>query len=296
MGMNLNENLWRLYVAPKGRLGNIAQGVALNILETARLKRRLNRTAHIILIHSQGKTGSTAMYEAMATSPLADNAVTLQTHVIRAADNPREKADRKGLAPRRTFYTTEMLYKVLSAPGFDGKRVTVVSAVRDPIERMISDFFQNLERYTPDRRYPAMGQYSAADYAKWFETEFDIFRSSDWFEEQFRDLFSLDLYATTFDQEKGFQIVRSDEVVGGIIRYDRIKDAASAYFLELLGADIELHRSNDSSAKVYADVYEDFKQRVRFDREALERLYEQEYVRHFYTGPERAAAVDRWSR
>ena len=295
MNPALYERLWRVYVAPKGRLGNALQGAVLKAVETARLAPRIARADTIILVHSQGKVGSSAMYDSMAETPPIPGALVFQTHVIRSPHDPREIEDRKKITPRRTAYTTDLLHPLLTRADKGGKKIVDVSAVRDPIDRMISDFFQNLERYTPDRQYPKPGQHRVDDYLNWFRERFDVFRSSDWFDEQFCELLGLNLYIEPFDQTAGYQIVRGENVVAGVIRFDRISDAWSPYSISLTGTDVHLDRTNESSAKAYGHVYPEFKKRLRLDPTDAQALYDLPYVRHFYTETERQAAVAKWT-
>lgn len=294
MGIGLSETAWRLYVAPKGRIGNHLQGAALKVIETQRVKRLIRNSGQLVLVHSPGKVGSSAIYQSLVDSALSNNAVIFQTHTIRSPSDPRTIAERHGLSPRRTDYTSEYLHKLVADGSLFGWEVKLISAVRDPIQRLISDFFQNLDRYTPDKKYPRDGQYSVEEYLEFFLGGVDLFRHSDWYEEQFRDLFGLDLYGTPFDKNTGFQIVKSPRMTAGVVRYDLMNEAAPRLFEIMFNHRLNLSRANDSSDKVYADAYRAFKKDLKFDEATLNRIYSLEHVQHFFSEGERLAAIEKW--
>ncbi|PAY21755.1 hypothetical protein CEY15_17205 [Dietzia natronolimnaea] len=289
------ELLWRLYVAPKGRLGNAVQAALLKSSEQVRLRRKLRGADTIILTHSQGKVGSSSMYDALMADNPVPNSVVMHSHVIRSADDPRVRAVRRKITPRRTAYTTQILYPLIRDRVTGSLNFIVISAVRDPIDRAISDFFQNLERYTPDRQYPRPGEHTVEDYLGWFHSTYEVTRGSLWFEEQFNELFGLDFYGTPFDQSSGYLVVESSRVKAGIIRFDRISDSWAEFSERLLGRSVELLRSNEAKTKAYGHVYADFKARLRLDRNLLAEIYSAPHVRYFYTEMERNAAIERWA-
>lgn len=296
MGITLSEGIWRIYVAPKGRVGNWAQGALLRVAETSRIKKKLSGASKLLLVHSPGKVGSSAIYHALMDSSISEDAVVVQTHTIRDKRDSRELQERNGLAPRRTDFTSDFLYSEIVANGLADKEVTVISAVRDPVDRAVSDFFQNLDRYTPDRRYPRPGQYTVADYLSFFENGVNIFRHTDWFEEQFCGLFGLDLYGDEFDSGAGYQIVSRDNIKGGVIRYDRLTDSAAKFTNDLLGVDLRLRRNNDSANKAYSNVYPEFKKALALDHKTLEELYGLRHVKHFFLPSERHEAIRKWRK
>lgn len=289
------ELLWRFYVAPKGRVGNALQAAALKSSEQVRMRRKLSGADTLVLTHSQGKVGSSAMYDALMVDNPVPNSVVMHSHVIRSASDPRVKAVRHRITPRRTAYTTQILYPLIRDRLSGSRNFVVISAVRDPIDRAISDFFQNLERYTPNRQYPRPGEHTVEDYLGWFDSAYEVTRGSLWFDEQFNGLFGLNFYDTPFDQSTGYLVVESPRVKAGIIRFDRIPDGWPGFSEKLLGRRIELVRSNEAKTKAYGHVYGDFRAQLRLDRAILEEIYSAPHVLYFYTKEEREAAINKWA-
>ena len=74
---------------------------------------------------------------------------------------------------------------------------------------------------------------------------------------------------------------------------DGAKSRAIAEFLGL--DDFAIVRSNITSNRSHAQVYEEFKRRIRMPEWLLDEMYESKYAQHFYSAEERAAYRRRWS-
>ncbi|ACV06880.1 hypothetical protein I6I18_07120 [Kytococcus sedentarius] len=290
----VQDALWRAYVWPKGRYGNALQGAVIGGLETARTQREWDRSERIILVHTPGKVGSKAMVAALS-GQVGPKDTIFHTHRM----NPRYMAgideEMEGLAPRRTVYTTKALGpKVLEELD---KPVVMLSVVRDPMAKNLSDFFQNTERYTSDHRPLTDFSLSRAEeLAEVFVSDFDHEVTVGWVDREVNDFMGVDVYAGEFDREQGYQVAGEGNRRVAIARHDMLDRAFPGMTRDLLGQPIAMGgRVNDSSNKGYGALYARVRELVTLPEQRLREIYDSPFARHFFTEEEREAAVEQWS-
>lgn len=285
--------MWSAYVRPKGRLGNRLQGYVIGSMETRRVRREWDRADRILLVHTPGKVGSMAMVAALDACKLPGDTI-FHTHRVNPKNLVGLHHERETLAPRRTWYTTDFLGAELRKA--HGKEVVVLAAVRDPVERALSAFLQNAERYVESGRpIAAMSRMSMNDLTDAFVRHLDHRSITRWMDLELNQMFGVDVFANQFDHSAGFQVEVKDDVVVGILRHDRFSDALIPFIRGLTGLSPPVvGRVNDSSAKPYGDVHQMMRQSMRLPKSLLEEVYSTRYARHFFSERERDAAVHRW--
>ena len=283
---------WTAYVWPKGRVGNALQGAVLGGLESRRVRAAWAAADRAILVHTPGKVGSRAMVAAVRPA-LGAGDVVFHTHRINPATLDAARLERVGIAPRRTWYTAEFLGRAVMQPG--ATDVVVLAAVRDPLSRNLSAFFQNVERYRPAGRPLTSPDPAQADeLAELFVRRFPHEEVLGWVGSELEDLFGVDVYGAPFDHATGYQVARGDRAAVGVLRHDRLDDALPGLATELLGVRVgPPPRVNDSAGKAYGPLYRAVRERVDLGAALVERLYDSPFARHFFTEGERATARDR---
>ena len=290
----LHDLAWAAYVWPKGAIGNRAQAAVLRRVETRRVRNAWNSADRVLLVHTPGKVGSKAIVASLKAAARPGD-VIFHTHRINPDSLRGVEAERRGVAPRRTWYTADFLGKRLREP--HGKDVVVVAAVRDPVARGLSAFMQNIERYGEARRpITSLTRQDAVDLARQFVERYPHREITTWIEVELNDMFDVDLYLEPFDHATGYQILRRDRLVVGVVRHDRLDTALRPFLRDLTGLAVpEVGRVNDSTGKAYADVYASLRGSVTLPQPLLDLFYDSAYARHFFTDEERCAAVERWS-
>jgi hypothetical protein len=117
-----------------------------------------------------------------------------------------------------------------------------------------------------------------------------------WFDSEMRDVFGIDVYATEFPKERGYDIYQEGGVELLVIRVDDLDRCAEEAFSEFLGIDgFKPVNKNRAENKPYARAYTDFKAALAFSDGYLERFYEHEHTRHFYSPSEIQEFMVRWA-
>jgi hypothetical protein len=153
--------------------------------------------------------------------------------------------------------------------------IHVLSAMRDPIARNISAFFQNLE-LEDVKSVEALIDRFLRCYAH------DV--PLRWFDEQFRDVLGIDIFRFPFNREQGWDCF-SDRQFNCLLLTAEIDDAVKLQAINsFLEIDLQaIERRNEGSRKAYAQLYQQFNGQISLPDSYLARLLDSKVVKHFYT-------------
>ena len=178
------------------------------------------------------------------------------------------------------------------------KQWNLISLVRDPVARNISDFFHGLQEIIPDceRLYEA-GLLSIEEVQDAFLTKFDHHITPKvWFDTQMKTVFKIDVYARPFPSQKGFEIYRDGNNARLLLirleDMNRVANQAMTEFLQI--KDFKLIQSNVGAEKPYASLYRNFKKLPLPDL-YLEEIYGTKFAKHFYTSQEIENFREKWA-
>ena len=240
-----------------------------------------------VLIYQMGKVGSTALQEAI---PGALHLHSLYGHDVcpprygRMVASPLSKAGRGASRAIRRLALARR------------PEVRIVTFVRDPLERNISMFFQNLAhwlalddvRHVRDTRIEWDALLADA-----FERSFNHEYALDWFDRELKRLTGIDVFARPFDAGQAATVFERGRYRVLLVRYERLREA-TARIADFVGTgSIDLARVNRGERKWYGALYAEFKRDYQAPPELLQRLYDSRYARHFYpaAAPPRVRAV-----
>jgi hypothetical protein len=151
-----------------------------------------------------------------------------------------------------------------------GEKCKIISVYRELIDHTISAFFQNICN-TNNWRCNYLFYVGSEDYVKSLPVDkiIEIFlqrvveyHPQHWFNILNRTL-DINIFHRSFNKADGYQIYNGKNFELLIIRYDKINQTTDIIkdFLEL--SNFELHNSNVSKNKWYADLYSEFKDTFR---------------------------------
>ena len=113
---------------------------------------------------------------------------------------------------------------------------------------------------------------------------------------QVEQLFGIDVYATPFPKERGYQTYEKGNIRLLVMRLEdlnRIFVPAASEFLKI--PPFEIVRDNIGEEKAYAKAYKDAMPLLKLSPEYLERRHATQYAQHFYTPAELAKSVGKWT-
>jgi hypothetical protein len=118
-----------------------------------------------------------------------------------------------------------------------------------------------------------------------------------WFDLQLRPVFGIDVYASSFPKEQGYAIYHARDASVLLLKLESLEKCAGEAVKNFLGVDnFVVTNTNVGEGKEYKDLYRDFIDSIRLPLSYLDRLYDSEAVRHFYSDTELERFRARWSK
>lgn len=262
----------------------------------------------IILVHQMGKVGSSSIVKSLEKAAISQPII--KTHFLNPQTHQEKwrhinlhqkyPHNRKGFVPRHLIvgrYLSRQLPELLA----QNKRIKVITAVRDPIARGISSFFQNVNQYIPDfmQKFESqkieMGKVAEVF---WQEASERRYRHNQWFEQEFKSVFDIDVFSIDFPKPKGYlikkSIVKNIDLL--IVKLENFNFCLEKSLQEFLDIDkIVLVNSNMSQNKNYDIAYQQFKTYIKFSPEYIDNMYETQFARHFYSDEQISSFKLKWA-
>ncbi len=269
-------------------------------LESLRIRWKNFSTIPPILVYQMGKVGSHAVYSALqqANIPyplfhvhfLSDTGLKLTENYLRKRSLPVPPHLSIGKALRKRIISDENI------------RWKIITLVREPIGRDVSDFFENVECY-PSYLIDKDGAIKKDELVHYLHNKFVEFDESlsyvcTWFDREIKSVFNIDVYAHPFDVEAGFTIIRHQNIEVLILRLEDLSrnfDDAINTFLRPENP-ILLSQSNATSEKKHSATYRYVREHLVLPKSTCARVYSSRYVTHFYPQSMKDTFSRKWSK
>lgn len=276
--------------------------------------RRNSIGSHPIIILQMGKVGSTSILHSLqATSLFSD---VLQVHTL-SNSGIREMEKRywghtpvllrKSLLPETThvFISHSLMSLLRRTPNGHWKIITLV---RDPIARNVSEFFYSVDTTKSDPHLPDFytryrsGDLKTSDLIDRFLERFSESSREyevplNWFDVEFRDALGVDIFSSEFPVSKGYQIINTSDFEILILKLESLRECYRSAFREFLGLhNLILNTANAASQKDYSAAYNSFIREVRLPYSYVSKVYQSKLVRHFYHDQEIDQFVIKWHK
>ncbi|MBU0689942.1 MAG: putative capsular polysaccharide synthesis family protein [Gammaproteobacteria bacterium] len=281
-----------------GELRRVLKGLLpLNGLKRIALSLRDFDRTPPILVFQMGKVGSTAVYRSLRTA--AQGAPVYHAHFLsyRGLDEVEGFYRAKGA----TRLVDELHYWRAIRRKLDRskRRAWVISMVRDPVARDISDVFQNMPIHHASLLVPG-GEVQIRKTLDALAENFSAFdESSDyactWFDREMKEVFGIDVFATPFDRARGYSILENERARLLLLRMEDMDDIFCDAMQAFMGLSVQLGRFNDASDKGYHAAYKAVTGQVRLPRTVAEKIYASRYARHFYSDTMIEAFLNKWT-
>lgn len=231
------------------------------------LKRKLDK-APPVFIYQMGKVASSSIYHSLKSQ--YPGAVGAAHHI--GGEN----------------WQSELLYNVFKR----NKPIKVISIVREPIGRNISDFFELFVDYAGiDFKESNL---TIDELISLFIDKYRHDWPLTWFDNNIFKYFGIDVYKTHFPCSgiANYSLNNVELLVLRIELSDSSKEKAIQSFLSLKS--FRLHNLNLSTNKEYRDTYKIFKDKIRLPESYLLKMKKSKYFNHFYSTTEISQIISKW--
>lgn len=246
--------------------------------------------APTVLVYQMMKVGSSTIAAALRAFGGLN---VFQVHLMNADNIVRWRAAmrRFPLARFQTGIDTgTLLYKGLVEPG---RKLKIITLVRDPIARNCSFYFHNLDvllETEAAHENVALGRLVAE-----FQNKFDHRGCLKWFDSEFKRVLGVDIYEHPFPHDKGHARVTNERYDILVLRTDLDDASKKRCVEEFLGIEgLSLVPRNVGSQKPYAAAYRKFLDALELPESYVDEMLDSEYTRHFFSPDEIASLRAKW--
>ncbi|MEO1086956.1 MAG: putative capsular polysaccharide synthesis family protein [Acidobacteriota bacterium] len=263
---------------------------------------------HVTVLYQMGKVGSTSVHAA-----LLDAQLDTPVYKVHFLSDPGiahgEKFHRSTLKnpweETPHIKTTRTVRDAMAAD--PDLRLDVVTLVRDPVRREVSEFFQYVEALHPEL-LDDDGRLKTERAARFLQARFMFFDEASnytcrWFDMEIKALFGLDVFAFPFDHAKGYTLIEQGHVRLLVLRLEDLDRTLNPGLRALVGERYQdwkgrdgKDRANVGAHKKSGDQYRELVANFQLRRSVGEKVYGSTYARHFYTPAEREGFLDKWTR
>jgi len=272
------------------------QGVSVKLDS---LKMHIENDDDLILVHQMGRAASMTITNTIKSMTL--KSPVYHTHWLNKKSVDERVArinswKKKGLGPlnvRVSELLSPEIEKRLLA-----RQWKIVSVIREPVARNVSAFFLDIERFFPDffQRYQKK-ELSLDQIADVFLKEFPHDMPLDWFEVEIQSPFNIDVFATDYDEQKGYMIIENKNVSLLVIQLEKLNTCYKRAFSEFFGQFPEILLNTHVTSKDQSfGMYKDFLREVELPESYLDRMYDCKYVKHFFSEDEVKNFRKKWSQ
>jgi Putative capsular polysaccharide synthesis protein len=278
-----------------------------------------------VLIFTMGKVGSQTVQASLRARESELGRPIYDTHFL---------ADKRGFTrekDNKEYFRTELHHRTLrswhtqfqrsqlKSDRKRGRRWKVITLVRRPVSRSISEFFENLKVEKGNSgafvrvksrfqgyEMPTQGNFDIRmgldEVNKLFPYFFDWYESHGreherFFQEELEPTVGIDVLKEPFSKSQGYRIYHGEAADLLLVRLESLDDCAREAFKEFLNvSDFVLINKNVGAKKDYAGLYEQFVRSIKFPKTKLGQVYDSKYVKRFYTREETEKFTNYWSR
>ncbi len=272
--------------------------VATRVREQLKYWKKTNKKFGIdspIIVFQMGKVGSSSVYDALRNLDL--DVPVYHAHVLNRFDVYADGVRQTRVAPETDLAAIEegrALRRIVDSGRW--QNWSVVTLVRAPIPRAVSEFFENIDAFVPDfwARWKA-GTLTLEELIETFLHRYRDYSLLYWFDDQVREVFGIDVFASPFPREQGYRIYQGNGARLLLLRLEDMTRCGEKAFCEFLGLNhFQPTLRNVGARKVYGELYRQFVEQLKLSPAYIAEIHSSRYAQHFYTTEELEASVARW--
>ena len=178
---------------------------------------------------------------------------------------------------------------IIKYNAYIGKKVYVIDIYRSPIERKISEFFENLANYHFNTTEENLNNYDVNRIINRFNNLFPFLAGGDYYQ----DKYELNNIPETFDFEKKYLIQERDNIT--YIKL-RLKDSNdwNRILQEIFSINIVIITEYKTDNKLIRNLYQQFKNEYKLPSNLYELIKNCKYLNYYYNDQEKEEYLTDW--
>ena len=270
----------------------------LRVLERIKLRLLDFKAISPVIIYQMGKVGSTSVYNMVQTSNLKNP--VFHIHYLSPEGIKNAEKFFRNLQSKKIPHHLK-LSKIIrrKIERTTSSQIKIITLVRDPIIRDISDLFQNLASHHSELLDKNAKVENIDIYAFLNEHFIHYDQTTNytctWFDNEFKNAFGIDIFTHPFNHQDRFCIIAYKNIDLLILRLEDLDSSFNKAVNQFLSKNLSFKKyySNVGKNKKYAEIYSDILKNFALPRDLCEKIYSSKYARHFYSKDERLSFIQR---
>ncbi len=259
-----------------------------------------NKSLPPILVYQMGKVGSTAILKSLQRLNLYNR--VYHAHFLSKSGIKSVEDYYRSLpyieVPNHIYESKQICIEIENSTR--EQKWKVITLVRDPIARDISDLFQNIERDFPQIRTldskNALIEIKTYLYNMIIKFDESTDYACSWFDKEIKEVFGFDVYSHDFSKTNGYQIFQTEKADILVIKLEKLSEIHKEAFRQFLDIhDFTIVKENIGSDKWYNEYYKEVVNSLRIPGQIVDKIYDSRYSKHFYTEGELSSFKEKWS-
>ncbi len=255
-----------------------------------------------IIIYQMGKVGSTSIHRSLEHADLTlpiYKVHFLSDEGLQHGEEFHQKTLKIPWEETPHIQTSQFLREqIQNNPAIQWK---VITLVREPISREVSEFFQYVHSMYPEL-LDADGNLDERKAIRILQTKLMFYNPEQnytccWFDMEMKGMFGIDVFAHPFNTEEGFSIIKQGNVELLTLRLESLDQNFSQAMTQFLGVDtpIEMVRSNVRAEQKRGTTYQHVAKSLMVRESVCEKIYASRYAQHFYSPSEIEQFTQKWT-
>ena len=233
-----------------------------------------------IMVYQMGKVGSQGVQTVLRKSKLGIHIFHVHFMISKNVHERLNKLDVISASTRAYYNKSACLGTFIQQ--HPHIKWNIVTVVREPVARNISALFHDFNTYVPEEESKDIPNLSRILQEKYPKDEPFM-----WFEKELQEVFDINILQHPFPKTKGFQIIETKRANILLIKLEHLQSCAEQAFKEFLGIpNFTPIRKNSGQEKEYKELYMKCKSEITLPTTYLDNIYDDKYVKHFYTEEE----------
>lgn len=252
-----------------------------------------------VLIYQMGKVGSSSVYKSLKSERLR-NPIFFVHFLSNDLIHYKQVYQNSGIQAAPYHLELGMVLRNYILKNKRKLKFKIISMVRDPIARQISDVFQNPEIMKIDIKNQN-GLINKNRAMALIQENFSNLRTFDyifkWFDREIKSVFGIDAFSKPFNRDSGWTIINGENAEVLVLRLENLSQIGPEVISDFLTLpnQISLVESNVRASTKDVLSYNYVKNNIRIDRSICREIYASRFCSHFYGDKEINKFMKRWA-
>lgn len=257
----------------------------------------------VTILYQMGKVGSTTVHNALKASdlkgPLQKVHFLSDTGLAHSEKFHKETLKKPWNKAPFAQEALALRKRIANEPDL---KINIVTLVREPIRREVSEFFQYVQYLHPEL-LDDDGNLKTHRASRVIQARFMFYDESKnytcrWFDTEIKELFDVDVFDHPFDHNRGYTLIEQGNVRLLVFRLEDVNRTLNDGLRLLLGSEYKdwEGQANVGEKKQSGDQYRSLLESFKMRASICDKVYSSRYARHFYTDQERLTFREKWSQ